>query len=154
MTRVATRWLLLAAPAALGLFSAAASNILGGRSSALPPAPLAPEPKEMLVALFALSQVPLSVSPTCAGVGTERDDATIGQYLSGFLAELSNPEASNAITTSAVEEQSESGIMIWICSVMIRHARGEDIWSWGIEFSVRASDRAVLADSVRCLGAG
>ncbi|MEZ5579342.1 MAG: hypothetical protein R3F40_07980 [Candidatus Competibacteraceae bacterium] len=90
----------------------------------------------MLAALFALSQVPLSVSPTCAGVGTERGDATLGQYLSGFLAELSNPEASNAITTSAVEEQSESGIMIWICSVMIRHARGEDIWSWGIEFSV------------------
>jgi hypothetical protein len=108
----------------------------------------------MLAALFALSQVPLSVSPTCAGVGTERGDATLGQYLSGFLAELSNPEASNAITTSAVEEQSESGIMIWICSVMIRHAHGEDIWSWGIEFSVRASDRVVLADSVRCLGAG
>jgi len=153
MTRVATRWLLLAAL----LLSACSPP--PRTSPTVEAAPyrlrrLPPEPKEMLVALFALSQVPLSVSPTCAGVGTERDDATLGQYLSGFLAELSNPEASNAITTSAVEEQSESGIMIWICSVMIRHAHGEDIWSWGIEFSVRASDRVVLADSVRCLGAG
>ena len=154
MTRVATRWLLLAA-----LLLPACSPPPPRTSSAVEAVPyrlrrLPPEPKEMLAALFALSQVPLSVSPTCAGVGTERGDATIGQYLSGFLAELSNPEASNAITTSAVEEQSESGIMIWICSVMIRHAHGEDIWSWGIEFSVRASDRVVLADSVRCLGAG
>lgn len=154
MTHAATRGLLLAA-----LLLPACSPPLPRTSPTVEAASyrlrrLPPEPKEMLAALFALSQVPLSVSPTCAGVGTEPDDATIGQYLSGFLTEFSNPEASNVITTSAVEEQSESGITIWICSVMIRHARGEDIWSWGIEFSVRASDRVVLADSVRCLGAG
>ena len=154
MTRAATRWLLLAA-----LLLSACSPPPPRTSPAVEAAPyrlrrLPPEPKEMLAALLALSQVPLSVSPTCTGIGTELDDATLGQYLSGFLAELSNPKASNAITTSAVEEQSESGITIWVCRVMIRHARGEDIWSWGIEFSVRASDRVVLADSVRCLGAG
>ena len=154
MTRVAARWLLLAA-----LLLPACAPPPPRTSPAVEAAPyslprLPPEPKAMLGALFALSQVPLSVSPTCAGVGTERDDASIGQYLSGFLAELSNPEENNAITTSAVEDQSESGIAIWVCRVMIRHASGEDIWSWGIEFSVRASDRVVLADSVRCLGAG
>ena len=154
MTRAAARWLLLAAL----LLPACApppprtSPVAEAAPYRLPRLP--PEPKAMLGALFALSQVPLSVSPTCAGVGTERDDASIGQYLSGFLAELSNPEENNAITTSAVEDQSESGIAIWVCRVMIRHASGEDIWSWGIEFSVRASDRVVLADSVRCLGAG
>lgn len=115
---------------------------------------LPPSAKEMLAALFAMSQVPLSVSETCAGVGTEPDDTTIGQYLSGFLAELSDTEARNTLVASASQDKSASGETIWVCRVMIRHAKDEDIWSWGVEFSARASDGTVLADSFRCLGAG
>jgi hypothetical protein len=30
---------------------------------------------------------------------------------------------------------------------MIRHAQAEDVWSWGVEFTVRKSDGAVVPDS-------
>jgi hypothetical protein len=38
--------------------------------------------------------------------------------------------------------------------VMLRHAQGEDVWRWGVQFSVRSQDGMVLPDSFRCLGAG
>jgi hypothetical protein len=110
---------------------------------------LPPTPKDVIDALLVSSQVPLSVDPSCASAGTEPQDLTIGRYLSGFLAELSNPEAKNAIETST-EEQGP----VWVCRVMIRHAQGEDIWRWGVQFSVRKSDGVVLPESFRCLGAG
>jgi hypothetical protein len=115
---------------------------------------LPPEPKEIVSALLASSQVPLSVSETCAGVGADPADTTIGQFVGAFLAELDDPQASNRVTTSAVEDTLASGEKVWICRVLIRHAKGDDIWSWGVEFSVQASDNLVLANSFRCLGAG
>lgn len=115
---------------------------------------LPPAPKEVLAALLSLSGTPLSVSPLCAGAGTEAGDTTLGQYLSGFLAELSRQEAANAITTSVEEGKTAQGVAVYVCRVMIRHAEGEDIWSWGVEFSVRASDGTVLPETVNCLGAG
>lgn len=115
---------------------------------------LPPQPKEIVAGMFAISQTPLTVSPLCAGVGTEADDTTIGHYLSGFLAELSDPEAKNAVKTSAEEGKSETGEAVWVCRVMIQHAQGEDIWNWGVEYSVRAADGVVLPGTVRCLGGG
>jgi hypothetical protein len=115
---------------------------------------LPPEPKEIVSALLAMSQVPLSVSETCAGVGADPADTTIGQFVGAFLAELDDPQASNRVTTSASEETLASGVKVWVCRVLIRHAKGEDVWSWGVEFSVRAADGVVLTNSLRCLGAG
>lgn len=115
---------------------------------------LPPEPKEMIAALFAISQTPLAADPSCAGVGTEPDDVTIGQYLSGFLAELADAEARNAVTASAGQDKLDSGEAVWVCRVMIRHARGEDVWSWGVEYSVRAASGEVIPGSIRCVGAG
>ena len=110
---------------------------------------LPPTPKDVIDALFASSQTPLTVDPSCQSVGTEPSDKTIGRYLSGFLAELSDPEAKNAIETSV---EAQGGV--WICRVLIRHAQGEDVWRWGVQFSVRRQDGLVLPDSFRCLGAG
>jgi hypothetical protein len=110
---------------------------------------LPPTPKDVIDALLASSQVPLAVDPSCRSVGTEPTDKTIGRYLSGFLAELANAEAKNAIETT-IEAQGA----VWVCRVMIRHALGEDIWRWGVQFSVRQQDGQVLPDSFRCLGAG
>jgi hypothetical protein len=108
-----------------------------------------PRPKDVLEALLASSQVPLSAHATCQGVGADPDDKTIGAYLSGFLAELSNQDERNAIQTS-IEAAGENG---WVCRVMLRHAKGEDIWGWGVEFTI-GKDGLVNTGSFRCLGAG
>jgi hypothetical protein len=104
----------------------------------------------VIEAVLAHASLPLSSDASCQGAGTQPEDATLGQYLSGFLTELSNPDARNAITTS-VEPRSDG---VWVCRLMIRHAQGEDVWSWGVEFSVRQSDSTVVPSSFRCLGAG
>jgi hypothetical protein len=115
---------------------------------------LPPTPKDAIDALLASSQVPLSVDATCQGVGTEQSDQTIGRYLSGFLAELSDPQASNALETSIESQKLPSGEPVWVCKVMVRHALGEDVWRWGVEFSVQQKDGLVRSDSFRCLGGG
>ncbi len=115
---------------------------------------LPPTAKDAIDVLLASSQVPLSVDPSCQGVGTEQSDQTIGRYLSGFLAELSDPQASNAIETTIEAQQLPSGEPAWVCKVMLRHAMGEDIWRWGVEFAVQQKDGTVRPDSFRCLGGG
>jgi len=87
------------------------------------------------------------------GVRTEPSDRTIGRYLAGYVAELSSQEARNAVTTS-IEPRTENGDAIYVCRLMIRHAQGEDVWSWGVQFRARQSDRVVSVHSVKCLGAG
>ncbi len=101
-----------------------------------------PTSKDVLEALMASAQVPLTDS-SC------RDAGTVGRYLSGYLAELSNPDAKNAIETTI-----ESRSPIWLCRVMIRHAQGEDIWRWGLAFTISQTDGTVDPTSFRCLGAG
>jgi hypothetical protein len=136
---------------------AACPNVQTPSSSAVTPFKvkhLPPRPKDAIDALLASSQVPLSVDSTCQGVGTEQSDATIGRYLSGFLAELSDPKASNAIETSIAAQKLPSGEDVWVCKIMIRHALGEDLWRWGVEFAVQQKDGAVKTDSFRCLGSG
>jgi hypothetical protein len=88
---------------------------------------------------------------SCASAGTEPSDRTVARYLAGFLAEINSQDARNAVTTS-VDKRSESGEPVYICRLMIRHAQGEDVWSWGLEFSARQSDG--LVRSYRCIGAG
>jgi hypothetical protein len=113
---------------------------------------LPPTPKDVIAAVMESSHAPLS-DASCAGYGTEPTDKTIGRYLAGFLAGLSDQDARNAITTS-VEKRTENGQPVYVCRLMIRHAQGEDVWSWGVQFSARQSDGVVLAKSLRCVGAG
>lgn len=113
---------------------------------------LPPTPKDVIEAVLASAQVPLS-DPSCKGFGTEPTDATIGRYLAGYLAELSNREARNAITTS-VEPGTEGGRPVYRSRFMVRHADGNDIWSWGVEFAVEQTSGLVVPGSFRCLGAG
>jgi hypothetical protein len=103
-----------------------------------------PTPKDVIDAVLAHSLLPLT-HPSCKDAGTELSDKTIERYLAGFLAELSNQDAKNAVTTS-IETRSE-GDEVFQCRLMIRHAQAEDVWSWGVEFTVRKSDGAVVPDS-------
>jgi hypothetical protein len=113
-----------------------------------------PTAKDVIDAVIASGSIPLSVSPTCANVGTEPSDATVGRYLAGFLAELSSPDKKNWIETKVEPGRSATGEAVSICSLTLRHEDGDDRWGWGVRFHVRSSDGLVLASSFVCTGAG
>lgn len=113
---------------------------------------LPPTSKDVIEAVLASSQTALSDS-TCAEVGTETSDKTIGRYLAGYLAEISSQDARNAVTTTVIEG-TEDGKAVYVCRLMIRHAKEEDVWSWGVQFAANKTDGAVLPGSLRCIGAG
>jgi len=113
-----------------------------------------PSAKDVIDAVIASGNVPLSVSPTCNNVGTEPSDSTIGRYLAGFMAELSSPDKKNWIETQVESGTSAKGEPVSICRLTLRHLDGDDRWGWGVQFHVRKSDGLVLADSFTCTGAG
>lgn len=113
-----------------------------------------PSAKDVIDAVIASGQLPLRTSPTCASVGTEVSDGTIGRFLAGFLAELSSPEKKNWIETKIEPGRSAQGEPVSLCTLTLRHEDGDDRWGWGVQFQVRSSDGLVLANSFTCVGAG
>jgi hypothetical protein len=113
-----------------------------------------PSSKDVIDAAIASAAIPLTVSPTCANVGTEPSDATIGRFLAGFLAELSSPGKKNWIETTVASGRSAAGEEVAICTLTLRHEDGNDRWGWGLQFQVRTGDGLVLPESFTCVGAG
>jgi hypothetical protein len=113
-----------------------------------------PTSKEVVKVLLVNHDVPLSVDSSCSGVGTDPSDATIGEYLSGFLAEQSSQDGKNWLDVSVNPELAQGTTPQWKCSVVIRHVQGEDRWGWGVSFLMGAKDHKALAKSFRCTGAG
>jgi hypothetical protein len=111
---------------------------------------LPPASKDIIDAVLMSGAAPLTDS-SCASAGTEPGDKTVARYLAGFMAELNSQDARNALMTS-MDKGFESGEAVYICRLMVRHAQGEDVWSWGLEFSARQSDGVIR--SYRCIGAG
>ena len=145
-------------PATTGTSADSKSPAPGAQS---PPAPVEvrvanrpPTAKDVIEAVIASSSVPLSVSPTCANVGTEPTDGTVGRYLAGFLAELASPDKKNWIETTVEPGQSAAGEPVSVCTLTLRHQDGDDRWGWGVRFHVRSSDGLVLPSSFICVGAG
>ena len=113
------------------------------------PAPLTP--KDAVRYLLRHHDIPLSVHPSCANVGTERTDKTLGDYFSGFLAELTSGK--NTVNAKCELEPGTTPAR-WNCKVLIRHSEGDDEWAWGVDYSMRVSDKALIKASIRCTGAG
>jgi hypothetical protein len=113
-----------------------------------------PERKDVIEAVMASHDVPLSVNSSCANVGTTRGDATIGAYLAGFLAELSKPDEKNWLETKVASEKDATGAAVWRCELTVRHSAGEDEWGWGVRFDISQSDGRVVPGSFICTGAG
>jgi hypothetical protein len=88
------------------------------------------------------------------GVGTDADDQTIGDYVSGFLAEFERGESRNWIDTKVESAASASGEPTWRADVMLHHAAGDDEWGWGVRFDLRRTDGRVVRESFQCLGGG
>lgn len=115
---------------------------------------LPPKPKDVVEALLRSSEVSLSVDSSCDGVGSDFGDRTIGRYVSGLLAEQSEPKGKNWIETTIDPDKDAAGEDIWRCHVVIRHVDGDDRWGWGVQFAVRQKDGVVLRNSYRCTGGG
>ncbi len=121
------------------------------------PAPVAggaPTNKAIIHAVLQSANLPLGTDPSCSHVGTEPGDDTIGAYLSGFLAEQGDPEMRNSIQVTTIATSDAREGPVWQARMLIAQEHGEVVWRWGVEFLIRRSDRAVIRDSFRCVGAG
>ena len=107
-----------------------------------------PAAKDVINAALESAHVSLTTHESCRGVGTDTRDATVGQFLSGFLAELAAETGQNQVLTT-VSENADG----WLCRLMVRRRDGEQVWSWGLEFVFR-KDGTLDPQSYRCVGAG
>ncbi|MDR3055724.1 MAG: hypothetical protein LBU53_10040 [Zoogloeaceae bacterium] len=114
---------------------------------------LPPTAKSVIGTMFLSAKVPLSISSSCHGVGTDFLDATIGAYLSGFLVELNDPDGHNYVQVEIMPEE-QAGERGWLANVWMGKAQEEEVWKWGIEFFIRARDGIVVPTSYRCIGTG
>lgn len=119
-------------------------------------APLAAEPpapttKELWQLLFRHHTLPLRSAAHCRGAGTDAADATLGAYLSGFLAQLDEPGDNRILGRCAA-----GGGERWQCELTIGHKASDSElrWRWGVRFDVRRADRALLPATLVCTGAG
>jgi hypothetical protein len=121
---------------------------------------LPPTTKSVIGAMFLSAEVSLGVDRFCHGVGTDFEDDTIGEYLSGFLEELNDPDGHNYVQVEIIEgtqaasngtQTTENG---WTSRVWFGKSQGEEVWRWGVEFFIRARDGVVDSTSYRCVGAG
>ncbi|MCB1826022.1 MAG: hypothetical protein KDJ54_16165 [Candidatus Competibacteraceae bacterium] len=114
-----------------------------------------PTAKQILRVLFDALDTPLSVSETCAGVGTEADDRVIGDFIAGFMAEMGARTGHNWIEIAAEPARATDGRPVWQCRVILRRQHGEEEWGWGVGFQLdNPPPYPLLKESVRCLGSG
>jgi len=133
---------------ASGLAHAAEDSASHARS-AVPPGP-----KQIIQVLLRNVNLPLKVHPSCVEAGTDASDRTIGDYLSGFLAELSDPNGRNSIETSIEKGADRTDNGTWTARVMIGQSMGEVEWRWGVEFAMDKRTGTARPTSFRCIGAG
>ena len=97
-----------------------------------------------------LRDLPLRSHATCRDVGPHPDDKTVGDYLAGFLAALT--DGTNQIKADCQPAKGKAGRQR--CEVWLKHTDKEDQWAWGLQFDMTNGARKVDPASVRCLGAG
>lgn len=115
----------------------------------------APPAKEIVQLLLQHLDLPLAIHPSCSGVGSDFDDKTLRDFLSGLIANQTGPQGRNWVETFAVAKNEEAEKdRLWECTVIFRRQNGEEEWGWGVRFSIKALDRSFVMESVRCLGSG
>jgi len=113
-----------------------------------------PTAKQLIRAVMRMQGMPLSRGAHCAGVGTERRDRDIGDYLSGFLAELTDGGRNWIETGAERATDPRSRAAVWRARVVIRRVHEEDRIGWGVAFTLRARDHSLVPGSLVCTGAG
>lgn len=119
----------------------------GAAAAPLPP----PDTGTLWKLVFRHHLLPLATARHCRGAGTSLADATLGDYLGGFLAQLDEP-GDNRIRSQC--KPANSGR--WQCELTISHAAAdsENRWRWGVRFDVRITDQTLLPETLICIGAG
>ena len=107
-----------------------------------------PENKDVFEVLLASSSIVLK-DASCLNAGRGDDDTTVGQFLSGFLADLNDPKAQNYIEVTRADAPTQ-----WEVTVMVRQQDEYDLWSAGIAFAISKNSGSVLPESFRCIVAG
>lgn len=116
--------------------------------------PFEPTVKEAVRQIFLNGDILLSSAESCRSVGTSPGDKTILDFLSGVLSFQAAPDSQNRIEFSFKQEKNVRNEIIWICDLMFYGRDNEDVWSNGVRFKLRNSDRKLIRSSVMCIGTG
>jgi len=125
--------------------------LLTGATAAGPGTP--PTARQMIRALLANGDVPLTVHSSCKGVGSEPGDVNLRDYVSGLLANFADADAKNSISTGAKAITTPGGERRWECRVEFVHIPQGDPFRYGVTFQMRM-DGSLVRRSVRCTGSG
>ena len=114
---------------------------------------VSPSRHSVIAALFASSEIPLSVHPSCIGASPNPEAVTIGDYVSGALAKLNNggTETHNHVSAFIPVESPED---TWDVSVTMGQSTKEQQWRRIVQFSIRKSDYTIEPTSYRCTSEG
>lgn len=105
--------------------------------------------KDILTALMKNLDVLLKNAAHCDGMGTDENDRTIGDYLSGFWSFHTSKKGKNWLDINTTK----SAKGLYLAKVMIYRKDGEENWGWGVSFELDGNKK-VKRDSFTCVGAG
>jgi hypothetical protein len=115
--------------------------------------PSPPTARQMIRALLTNGNIPLSVHASCKGVGSTPGDVNLRDYVSGLLANFTEPDSRNSIATLAKAVKGPDGGLLWECRVEFVHVAGGDPFKYGVTFQLRPNG-SVVRESLRCTGSG
>jgi hypothetical protein len=114
-----------------------------------------PEPKDIIYLVMQLHDIPLSVHESCNGVGTDFEDQTIGEFLSGFMAYQSGESKENALEIEVTSDtEKDISDKHWKAVFLIRGNVEDTPFAWGISFVFMDKTKEVVKSSIRCVGSG
>jgi len=113
-----------------------------------------PKDKDIIYAVMLSAGLSTDIDPHCQGAGRELSDKTLGEYLSGYLADLSDFEAKNKIEVHTTEDSDSIYGSVWRVRLLITQNHDEVFWSAGLDFLIDQASRSVIPESFRCVGAG
>lgn len=117
-----------------------------------PQRPAPPTTRQLMDILLKSRDVPRNVDVTCATVGSEPTDRTLGDYVASMLTEYARPGGRNWITASCkpAPANDKSGA-VWHCEVAFHRQKGEEIMDRGLFFRLMPNSE-VVANSYICTG--
>ena len=113
-----------------------------------------PTAKEAIKLILLNGNILLSAAKSCQSVGTSAADKTILDFLSNILSFQSAPDSTNQIEFAFKQEKSSRNETLWVCDLSFKGKDAEDVWSNGIRFKMRNTDRQMLRESLMCIGTG
>ena len=98
--------------------------------------------------------LPLAELRHCDGVvAADLQTPTLADWTAHNLAALDGEIELPATCTPVTAER---GDKLWRCSLEFNAMKASEnvYWSWGVRFDLRDNDRALVVESITCIGAG